>query len=168
MFFRTRRKGGVPVTLTDAYGDAVEVTWSLKGEEVQIDPIPAGDPTSGAELEYTASLPLGVNTLAVTATVTDTCGETTWKTVSISSNEAEGVIGSGNTAPDWEIKANDTANLRAERSGTNKSGRVYTITIEATDASGNVSEPAEVTVTAPHSKGKPGSKSEFKLLQFKF
>lgn len=189
-------------TVTDADGDAVEVVWSLNGEEVQIDQIPAGDPTSGAELEYTAVLPMGINTLTVTATdsegevsscsstitvadttppvivsasvnpkeiwppnhkmvpvrvsaeVTDACSETTWKIVSITSNEAEDVIGSGNTAPDWEITGDATARVRAERSGTNKAGRIYTITIEATDESGNVSEPATVTVKVPHSKGK--------------
>jgi hypothetical protein len=189
-------------TVTDANGDAVEVVWTLNGEEVQVDQIPAADPTSGAELEYTAVLPMGVNTLTVTATdsegeastcsstitvtdttppvivsasvnpkeiwspnhkmipvtvsaeVTDACSETTWEIVSITSNEAEDAIGSGNTAPDWEITGDATAKVRAERSGTNKAGRVYTITIKATDESGNVSEPATVTVKVPHSKGK--------------
>lgn len=189
-------------TVTDADGDAVEVVWTLNGEEVQVDQIPAGDPTSGAELDYTAVLPLGVNTLTVTATdsegnetscsstitvedttppvivsasvspkeiwppnhkmvpvrvtadVTDACSETTWEIVSITSSQAEDAKGSGNTAPDWEITGDATAKVRAERSGTNKAGRVYTITIEATDESGNVSEPATVTVKVPHSKGK--------------
>jgi len=40
-----------------------------------------------------------------------------------------GAIGSGNTAPDWEITGDATANLRAERSGKNKAGRIYTIVI---------------------------------------
>lgn len=189
-------------TVTDADGDAVEVVWTLNGEEVQVDQIAAADPTSGAELEYTAVLPEGVNTLTVTATdsegevstcsstitvtdttppvivsasvnpkelwppnhkmipvrvsavVTDACSETTWKIVSITSSEAVDVIGSGNTAPDWQITGDETANLRAERSGTNKAGRVYTITIQATDEAGNVSAPTTVAVTVPHDKGK--------------
>ena len=45
-----------------------------------------------------------------------------------------------------------TAKLRAERSGLTSS-RIYTITIEATDVSGNVSQPKTVIVTVPHSKG---------------
>lgn len=92
--------------------------------------------------------------VSVKATVTDTCGEATWRIVSISSNEAVNAIGSGNTAPDWEITGPSTAQVRAERSGTNKAGRIYTIVLEATDGSGNVSLPASVIVTVPHSKGK--------------
>jgi hypothetical protein len=185
----------------DADGDAVEVVWSLNGEAVQTDQIAAGG-TAAAELEYTATLPLGANALTVTATdsagnvssctstitvvdttppvivsatvnpkqlwpvnhkmipvlvsakVTDTCGEATWSIVSISSSEAADALGSGNTAPDWEITGDATAKLRAERSGKNKAGRVYTITLKATDASGNVSAPAAVTVTVPHNMGK--------------
>jgi hypothetical protein len=90
----------------------------------------------------------------VTAAVTDACSETTWKIVSISSSEAEDAVGSGNTAPDWQITGDTTASLRAERSGKNKAGRIYTLVIEATDGSGNVSAPASVTVTVPHSKGR--------------
>lgn len=189
-------------TVTDADGDAVEVVWKLNGEEVQVDQIAAANPTSGAELEYTAVLPEGINTLTVTATdsegevsscsstitvadttppvivsasvnpkelwpvnhkmipvlvraeVTDACGEATWKITSITSSEAEDATGSGNTAPDWEITGDATAKLRAERSGKNKAGRVYTITIVATDEAGNTSAPATVTVRVPHSKGK--------------
>jgi hypothetical protein len=39
--------------------------------------------------------------------------------------------------------------LRAERSGIT-GPRVYTLTVEAEDAAGNVSEPKSVTVTVPH------------------
>jgi hypothetical protein len=188
--------------VSDADGDAVQVTWSLNGQVVQTDDVPAGNPTTEAQVEYTAALPLGVNELTVTATdsegnvftctstitvedttapvivnasvnpkklwpvnhkmvpvrvsadVTDACGETTWKIVSITSSEPDNGKGDGNTAPDWKITGDDTANLRAERSGKNKAGRVYTLTLKATDASGNVSAPATVTVTVPHSQGK--------------
>jgi hypothetical protein len=94
----------------------------------------------------------------VFATVEDHCGNATWRIVSITSNEKEDAKGSGNTAPDWIITGDATAKLRAERSGGNKAGRIYTITLEATDASGNVSEPAAVTVTVPHSAGKAPQK----------
>ena len=55
----------------------------------------------------------------------------------------------------WPLNqiVNDTTfQLRAERSGTG-SGRIYTITCQATDAYGN-STVASVTVTVPHDKGK--------------
>lgn len=188
-------------SVLDPDGDAVDVVWSVNGEVVQVDEVPAGG-SEATELEYTARLPLGVNTLTVTATdsegntsscsstitvedttppvivsasvtpnmlwppnhkmvpvkvsavVTDECGETTWRIVSISSNEAVNAPGSGNTAPDWEITGDATANLRAERSGRNRAGRIYTIVIEATDGSGNVSAPASVIVTVPHNRGR--------------
>ena len=55
----------------------------------------------------------------------------------------------------WPLNqiVNDTTfQLRAERSGTG-SGRIYTITCQATDAYGN-STVASVTVTVPHDKSK--------------
>jgi hypothetical protein len=42
--------------------------------------------------------------------------------------------------------------LRAERSG-GGSGRIYTVTVEATDEAGNTTT-ATTEVTVPHSKGK--------------
>jgi hypothetical protein len=82
----------------------------------------------------------------VSAVVTDTCGEATWKIISISSSDGG--------SSDWKITGDATAQLRAARSGTNKAGRVYTITIQATDESGNVSETKTVTVTVPRDNGK--------------
>jgi hypothetical protein len=89
----------------------------------------------------------------VSAAVTDACGPTTWRIVSVASSEADDAIGSGNTSPDWKITGDHTVNLRAERAGGNKSGRVYTITVQARDVAGNLSNPATVQVTVPHSRG---------------
>lgn len=93
-------------------------------------------------------------TVQVQATVTDACGPTTWKVISVTSSEAVDATGSGNTAPDWKITGDHTVQLRAERSGGNQAGRVYTITVQAKDAAGNLSAPATVQVTVPHSRGK--------------
>ena len=82
----------------------------------------------------------------------DACGDVTWKIISVSSNESENGNGDGNTGPDWVIVDKDTVQLRAERSG-NGDGRIYTITVEATDESGNTATDT-VEVTVPHSKGK--------------
>ena len=83
--------------------------------------------------------------LAVDAT--DNCAQQPpCKISSVSSNEPV-----GKTAPDWEM-GNLTVNLRAERYGKGH-GRIYTITVECTDQSGNRStDTAKVTV--PHDKGK--------------
>lgn len=92
-------------------------------------------------------------TITVNAVVADNCGLAPWKIISVQSNEAVNMIGSGNTSPDWQILGPHTVALRAERSGTG-SGRIYTITIQAKDASGNLSSTRDVTVTVPKSMGK--------------
>ena len=87
--------------------------------------------------------------IQVKATVTDGCGPTTWKIISVTSSEAVNAIGSGNTAPDWQITGDHTLNLRAERSG--KTGpRIYTIKVVAKDAAGNVSESKTLIVSVNH------------------
>jgi hypothetical protein len=92
-------------------------------------------------------------TVTVSAVVTDHCGQTSWKIIGVKSNEAVNGTGDGNTSPDWQILGSHTVSLRAERSG-NGSGRIYTITIQASDASGNLSTAKSVTVTVPKSQGK--------------
>lgn len=64
----------------------------------------------------------------------------------ITSNQPVNDVGDGNTSPDWEITGPMKVNLRAERSGSQD--RIYTITIQATDDSGNSSTATiEVLVT---------------------
>ncbi|HEV7572046.1 MAG TPA: HYR domain-containing protein [Thermoanaerobaculia bacterium] len=70
--------------------------------------------------------------------------------ISISSNQPMNGNGDGNTSTDWEITGPLTANVRSERAG--GSDRVYTITIETTDASGNAAH-GTVTVTVSQSRG---------------
>ncbi len=93
--------------------------------------------------------------VTVSVDVSDACdANPTCRIVSIISDEDENGSGDGNTAPDYEIKGALTADLRAERSG-NGDGRVDTITIECTDASGNTSS-SEVEVSVPHDQGNGG------------
>ena len=80
----------------------------------------------------------------------DSCGSATWKITHVSSNEAVNGRGDGNTSPDWQITGAHTLKLRAERSGRG-GDRTYTITVQAKDASGNVSGLKTVTVTVPKS-----------------
>lgn len=97
--------------------------------------------------------------VTVTARVTDTCSATTWKITRVTSNEAVDAKGSGHTSPDWQITGAHTVQLRAERAGPG-SGRVYSITIQARDTSGNLSLPKMVTVTVPHDQGKGKGKGK--------
>jgi len=87
----------------------------------------------------------------VSATLADACDAAPgWRVVSVASNEPVDGLGDGDTAPDWEMTGAQTLRLRAERSGKG-SGRVYTITIQATDASGNAAT-AQATVSVPQSQ----------------
>jgi len=62
----------------------------------------------------------------------------------------DGTVGDGHTNNDIKIEDDGSIYLRAERSGIGTgSGRVYTITYQATDDSGNVVE-SSATVTVPH------------------
>ena len=70
--------------------------------------------------------------------------------LSVTSSEPDNGLGDGDTANDIVQNSNGTISLRAERSG-KVSERTYTITYQATDASGNTST-ATATVTVPHNK----------------
>lgn len=74
----------------------------------------------------------------------------TWRILSVKSNEAASGLGAGDLAPDWQVTGGHTLNLRAERSPVSL-GRVYTITLEARDASGNTSTRI-VRVTVPRTR----------------
>lgn len=89
----------------------------------------------------------------VSISATDTCSTNViTKIASITSSEDVLAKGSGHTSPDFEITGDLTALLRAERSGKDKEGRVYTITVEAIDEAGNISE-TNLLVTVPHDQG---------------
>jgi len=60
---------------------------------------------------------------------------------------AQGLAGDGNTSADWTVVDAHHVQLRAERSG-GGDGRVYSITITATDSAGS-SSATTVMVTVP-------------------
>ncbi len=74
---------------------------------------------------------------------TDDSDEDPSLTVSVTSNEMLNGLGDGNTDEDWQVvqvpDGSYEVYVRAERSG-NGSGRIYTVTMTAEDASGNVAE----------------------------
>jgi hypothetical protein len=84
--------------------------------------------------------------LAVNAT--DACSQPT-VSCTATSNQAPTGGGSGNTSPDI-VWTRGQLYLRAERAGSG-GDRVYTVSCNATDASGNVTS-ATTTVTVPHDK----------------
>ena len=93
-------------------------------------------------------------TVEADVVVTDTCDPNpVCAIVDVTSNEPINGTGDGDTAPDWELFGDLTADLRAERSG-NGNGRVYTLEVTCTDLSGNVSDPAFAEVRVPHDQGR--------------
>ena len=72
--------------------------------------------------------------------------------LSVTSNEPDNGDDDGNTVDDIETVNDQLIKLRAERSGEG-SGRIYTMTYQATDDCGNTAT-AEATVTVPLNKGK--------------
>jgi len=79
--------------------------------------------------------------VTIAASATDGCGGSVrCRIVSVTSNEAI-------AASDWKITGDLTLNLRADRASKGQ-GRIYTITIECADASGNVATKT-TTVTVP-------------------
>jgi hypothetical protein len=92
----------------------------------------------------------------VAGQVSDACHGTADLTFDVTSNEAINDRGDGNTEPDWDVGDNGDGTfvlfVRAERDG-RRTGRVYTIEVTATDASGNeVVATAEVTVAHDQAK----------------
>lgn len=90
----------------------------------------------------------------VAPVITDACSEpVTWRFVGCASDQADDLAGTGDTAPDCTVAADGTSVcVRAERAGGIPEGRTYALTIEATDACGNVSEAVAVgAVHVPHS-----------------
>ncbi len=73
--------------------------------------------------------------------------------VSVVSSEEDDDGGDGNTEPDIVVIDDFTFELRAERSGSEGDGRIYTITYKVTDACGNETE-VSVEVLVPHDQGK--------------
>jgi hypothetical protein len=94
----------------------------------------------------------GMVPITVAAAVSDAVDASpATRIVSVASNEPLNGTGDGDTAPDWQITGNLAVDLRAERSGSG-AGRVYTITVECRDASGNASRKT-VPVAVPNSSG---------------
>ena len=76
---------------------------------------------------------------------------------SVTSNEDINGTGDGNTEPDWEFVDNGDGSfefyVRAERDG-GGSGRVYNLSVSASDTGGLSSSTLTGEVTVPHDKGK--------------
>jgi hypothetical protein len=87
----------------------------------------------------------------VTPTVVDVCDASPrCRIASVGSSDP--VTGKGDhTTPDWQVTGDLRLDLRSERTGGGR-GRLYTITVQCTDASGNAAA-GTVSVSVPHDQG---------------
>jgi len=117
---------------------------------VRIDRTPPqvqGLPSSSARIWPPNHKLVEVATLAVTDGLSGVMPDSLL--IEVSSNEPINGRGDGNTDPDWLIDGT-TVFLRAERAG-GGTGRIYTISVRATDLAGNVLV-QEAQVLVPHNK----------------
>jgi hypothetical protein len=111
------------------------------------------DPPEFLSLTASPNTLQGPNHAMVAVTVTPTVADEvdpspSSRIVAVSSSEAQAGLWKNDIGPDWEITGPLTLNLRAERVGSGP-GRVYTITVESRDRSGNASTKS-VNVVVPH------------------
>jgi hypothetical protein len=146
--------GSTPVTLTLTCDDGVNPpTMATATMDVEI--IDTTPPTISALPDETCLWPPNHKYHKITTAVDaqDTCDPAPVVVLaSVVSNEPDNDIGDGDTTNDVMLGGNDLVfQLRAERQGPG-SGRVYTATYTATDASGNFTD-ALVMITVPHDMG---------------
>jgi len=73
----------------------------------------------------------------------DTCGNISCNIVKVTGPD-------GATASDWEVTGPMSANLRSDRTGRDKNGRVYTMQLACSDPASNLTATKTVAVTVPH------------------
>lgn len=137
----------VTVTATDAAGNVTTGSFTITVADTTA-PVIANLTASPNSL-WPANHKLV--TVTLTAAATDAASApVTFHIVSAVSNEPDNGLGDGDTSGDIIITGPMTLSLRAERAG-NGPGRIYTITIRATDDAGNTSTQT-VAVSVPRNK----------------
>lgn len=132
----------------------------LASGEITVEVVDTTTPTLDPAANMTVLWPANhkMVDIVIEANASDNIGLPITLSASISSNEPINGTGDGDHSPDWTEPVIDQENgiitfqLRAERSGKGD-GRVYTITITATDSSNN-SASSNLAITVPHDKKK--------------
>jgi len=144
-----------PLGLTSVNWTAKDDAGNIGSDTQDVTVVDTTPPELSVELSPTNLWPPNhkLAFIAVTVTTTDTCdANPEIRLVSVTSNEPDNGLGDGDMPGDIVIIDDFTLELRAERSGLGD-GRVYTVTYEAIDQSGNVTtEQATVTVAISQKK----------------
>jgi len=145
----------VQLTVTDSHGASSQTTATVTVVDS------TGPDVSGVTASPTSLWPPNHQMVPVHVdyNTSDTCSSGGRCVLSVSSNEPTNGLGDGDTAPDWSVVDEHNVMLRSERAG-GGSGRIYTITIDCTDGSGNHStKTVTVSVSSSQSANSPKSKS---------
>jgi hypothetical protein len=140
----------VTLTVTDNHGASSTCTGTVTVTPSGAGPVAISSLTAKPNVLWPPNHKLVPVT--VTPNITGNCTAVTCKIVMVTSNEPI-------TSKDAVITGKLTVNLRASRMGRGN-GRVYTITVECTDANGNVVATKTVTVTVPHDMGNGGDDND--------
>lgn len=144
----------VSVAVTDGLSDPVTCTTSLTVGGTT--PPVIESVTATPNLLWPPNHKLRPVTIQVAGT--DACGgPVSARIVAVTCNEPDKGLGDGDKPGDWVMTGDSGLLLRAERSGKGR-GRIYTITVECTDAAGLATN-ATVTVKVPHDQGKAPAKA---------
>ena len=133
--------GTTTVTCSDTSGSSCSFTVTVNDTEAPV--------ITGVSANPSLLRPPNHKLIPVTVdySASDNCGGVVTTSLSVTSNEPINSDDDGDTSPDWIVQDAHHVLLRAERSGTG-TGRIYTITITATDSAGNSSSQT-VVVTVP-------------------
>ena len=133
--------GTTTVTCTDTGGSSCSFTVTVNDTEAPV--------ITGVSANPSLLWPPNHKLVPVTVnySASDNCAGVVTTSLSVTSNEPINSSDDGDTSPDWIVQDAHHVLLRAERSGTG-TGRIYTITITATDSAGN-SSIQTVVVTVP-------------------
>jgi len=147
----------VQLTVTDSRGASSQATATVTVADS------TGPDVSGVTATPTTLWPPNhqMVPIHIDYNTSDTCSSGGRCVLSVASNEPTNGLGDGDTSPDWSVVDEHNVMLRSERAG-GGSGRIYTITIDCTDGSGNHSTK---TVTVSVSGNQSGNASKSKSLR---
>jgi hypothetical protein len=142
---------GLALRVTDSFGETAVASFAVTIVDTTA-------PALSATLDPAVLWPPNHRMETVRAMVTswDTCGSTSFRLLSVTSDEPDNEPGRGDGNTVDDIQGADTGSadsefsLRSERAGTG-SGRLYTIIYEAVDVSGNTARDVSI-VSVPHSQ----------------